>query len=508
MTTKVFSALMFGLVPIKVEIEVDLNKGKPGCSIIGLPSRAVAEAKERFTSALQNSGIRIRSKKTVINLAPASVKKTDNNFDLAMAVALLEAYGEIKASDVKTLWLGELSLTGQLRPIRGLLALVLAAKNLGFVRVVFPLCQLKEVEFVSEVDLCPIKSLTQIIERGKLGLDLPSFEPVPFVESSHKSGDTRSAPTNLSQIAGQSRAKRALEISAAGGHSLLLVGPPGSGKSELAKVLPTILPSLSVGHALEISTLHSLGGALTNGLSLLAPFRSPHHSISYAGLVGGGESLKPGEVSLAHRGVLLLDELLEFNRSTLEALRQPLEDKRIVISRLAGQVVYPASFTLLATTNPCPCGYAGTIDGICSCNPTTLEKYRQRLSGPILDRIDLQVRMEKISQKVLLTDYTKVEEVSSQVRDRVIEARVRQEKRFKNTQFKLNSELRSVFVKKYCCLDSQATNFYIKAAQKLNLTARSCFKILTVARTIADLAKSDDIKMSHLAEALTYRLEW
>lgn len=506
MTTKVFSALMFGLSAIKIEIEVDLNKGKPGCTIIGLPSRAVAEAKERFTSALQNSGVRIRSKKTVVNLAPASVKKTDNNFDLAMAIALLEAYGEISISDEKTLWLGELSLTGQLRPIRGLLALVLEAKKLGFDKVVFPLCQKKEVEFIDSVDLYPVDSLAQIISLSKAGLSLAKFEPVTF--SDKASGSNSFSHLDLSLIAGQKRAKRALEISAAGGHSLLLVGPPGSGKSELAKTLITILPPLNIEMALKISTLHSLNNVLSDGLSLSPPFRSPHHSISYAGLVGGGELLKPGEITLAHRGVLLLDELLEFNRTALEALRQPLEDGNIIISRLAGQVKYPAQFTLLATTNPCPCGFAGSANGLCSCNPTILEKYRQKLSGPVLDRIDLQIRVERVPQKVLIADYVQAEESSQTVLSRVIKARSYQSRRFSKTEFSLNADLRSVFVKKYCYLNGKSEDFYLKASQKFNLTARSHFKILTVARTIADLAQSEEIEVAHLAEALSYRLEW
>jgi magnesium chelatase family protein len=504
MTTKVFSALMFGFSPIKIEIEVDLNKGKPGCTIIGLPSRAVTEAKERFTSALQNSGIRIRSKKTIINLAPAGLKKTDNNFDLAMAVALLESYGEISVSNQKTLWLGELSLTGQVKPIRGLLALVLAAKDLGFSRVVFPSSQIMEVEFLKSVELYPVESLIDLIESAKKGMFLKKFDSLPFKKSLFNS----STGLDLRQISGQKRAKRALEICAAGGHSLLMVGPPGSGKSELVKTFPTILPPLTLDEAIEVSTLHSLSSFLNSGLNLTVPFRSPHHSISYAGLVGGGESLKPGEISLSHKGVLFLDELLEFNRTTLEALRQPLEDGKITISRLSGQVVYPANFTLLATTNPCPCGFAGTVGGICSCNPTLLEKYRHKLSGPILDRIDMQIQMEKISAHDLMKDYASLEESSDDVLKRVLLARDVQAQRFAKTKIKLNSELKSVMVKKYCLLDKKAIDFYMNASQKLNLTARSYFKILTVARTIADLSGEEKIGIENLAEALSYRLNW
>lgn len=506
MTTKVFSALMFGLTPIKIEIEVDLNKGKPGCSIIGLPSRAVAEAKERFTSALQNSGIRIRSKKTIINLAPAGIKKIDNNFDLAMAVALLVAYGEVPAIDQKTLWLGELSLTGQIKPIRGLLALVLAARSLGFTSVVFPACQDKEVEYVKNIKLYPLESLVQFIKVVKAGAFLSKLKTTKI--DLQVSRPLFSIDVDLRQIAGQKRAKRALEISAAGGHSLLLVGPPGSGKSELAKTLPTILPPLTLTEALEISTLHSLNGVLNSGLNLTIPFRAPHHSISYAGLVGGGEALRPGEISLSHRGILFLDELLEFNRTTLEALRQPLEDGSITISRLTGQVTYPANFTLLATTNPCPCGFAGSTDGICTCNPTALERYRHKLSGPILDRIDVQISMEKISTKHLAMDYSSAEEASSLVYVRVKKARAIQNKRFVGAKIALNSQLKSTLVKKYCPLSKNSERFYLMATEKLNISARSYFKILTVARTIADLSEVEEIEERHLAEALSYRLDW
>lgn len=496
---------MAGFVPSTVEIEVDLNRGKPQCLIIGLANQAIAEAKERFTAALQNSGVRIKAQRTVINLAPADIKKTGSHFDLAMAVGLLQAYGEISLDEVKTLWLGELSLAGAVRAVRGLLPLVLAASDLGFARVVFPAEQLNEVELVTKVELCPVQTLSEVLQlkrpQNRLAV-VPAGAFVSQVET------TINFTPDFNQVAGQAQAKRAFEIAAAGGHNLLLVGPPGSGKSALAKAMPSILPSLSRAEVIEISKLHSLTRILSEGLVRQPPFRSPHHSISYAGLLGGGRNLSPGEISLAHGGVLFLDELLEFRRDLLEGLRQPLEDRRVTIVRIDGRVTYPAAFSLVATTNPCPCGYFGVANQICQCSPTTLENYQRKLSGPILDRIDLQVRVEKVQNLKLAGSYEQHEESSASVRKRVTRARQRQLARYHHLPAQLNAQLTSTGAKKYCALDPETQNFYVQAAEKLNLSSRSYFKVLTVARTIADLAGVEQITLTHLAEALTTRLKW
>lgn len=500
MVARTFSATLIGLTPIAIEVEVDGAPGTPNLILIGLPNKAIDEAKERITSALINCGVRIRSKRTVVNLAPADIKKSDSAVELAIAMAILSMYGELSLETDDYLFFGELSLDGTVKAIRGALPLVMAAKTLGYSHVVIPSANRLEVQHVSGITLFHAEHLSQVIEHFQTVQSLPRVTYQAFQASAPSSSQT-----DLSEVVGQQQAKRALEICAAGGHNVLMIGSPGSGKSMLAQASASLLPPLTEEEAIEITNLYSICGLTpAEGLVRYRPFRSPHHSTSTVGLIGGGSTIKPGEISLAHRGVLFLDEFPEFSRTALESLRQPLETGTIAISRASGSVTYPAQFMLIAAANPCPCGHAYSQSHECHCSPINKLRYYQRISGPILDRIDLHIAVQSV-QLSLLNQPTTNQERSHSIRQRISAARSVQRQRFRSTAIRTNSQLTPALLKAYCQLTPTARQVLTSAAHKLQLSARGYYKMIKVAQTIADLAGNPTIEEAHIAEAIQYR---
>lgn len=514
MLARTFSAINVGFDPIKIEVELYSKQGVPGLTIIGLPTKAVEEARERVTSALLNCGIKIRNRKTIVNLAPADIRKTSSSLELAIAVGLLKLYKEINQDLGETILLGELSLDGSLKPAKGVISIVMAAKQWGFKEIILPIDNYEEVKTIKGISIRAISHLKEIINYKKNRIDKKhpssynqSFKVLSSVKIKSKKEETNKV--DFSDIVGQIQAKRVLEIAAAGGHNIMMVGPPGSGKSLLAKSLVSILPPLDDQEVIDVNRIHTLVGSSSGQIIRERPYRAPHHTISRIGLVGGSNKLVPGEISLAHGGILFLDELSEFSRSTIELLRQPLEDGEITLSKSQGSTTYPARFIFVAASNPCPCGYINSNNRKCYCNRNDVLRYRKKISGPILDRIDLFIWVKELSAIQLgeIGDkkFTKENSLSAKIKKRVGSVRKIQQNRSISSKEKLNANLSNSEIRKVCNISDGAKQVLKSAVNKFNLSARSYLKIIKVAQTIADLALSEKILGSHVSEALEYR---
>jgi magnesium chelatase family protein len=510
MVAKIYSAQTTLLKAQIIDLEVDLSRGLHSFSIVGLGDKSVDEAKDRVSSAIKNSGWKSpknKNQKIVVSLAPAQVKKEGPIFDLPIALAYLIASDEISTQTDDSLFIGELSLDGELRGVKGVLPIVQKAKESGFKKIFLPIQNAEEASNIPGIKIYGAKNLLEVVRhintKETENPELSKQEIVEY-ESKENKKKNREIEVDFSDIKGQESAKRGLEIAAAGGHNIIMYGPPGTGKTMLAKAFSYLLPDLSFEEKIEVTSIYSISGVLEEGMIHEAPFRSPHHTASYVSLIGGGANLKPGEVTMAHKGVLFMDEFPEFDKKVLESLRQPLEDRVVTVSRAKGSARYPAQFILIATMNPCPCGNLGTRGKECICSAQAIEKYRRKLSGPIMDRIDMWVEVSRVDYEKLTEDRN-LHEGTNKIKPRVIKARNIQEKRYKNLKIKTNSEISSKDLVTKLKLSESVKNILNESAKKLDLSARSYHRVIKLARTIADLDNSKEIKEGHVLESLQYR---